>query len=271
MNEIKIFENDKFGEVRVAGTAEEPLFCLPDLCKVLGIVNTRNVKARLDTEDVRLVDTLTKGGRQSITYVTESGFYEVIIRSDSPLAKPFKKWVTSEVLPSIRKIGSYSIQQQTPQTYIEALKALVAAEEEKERLRLKNKQVSEENAVLQPKGKFYDTVTKSNATISVEMTSKILNFKKAGRNNLYKILYDKKLIDHNNMPYQKYIERGLLVLGSQEFTKYGKPALRYVPKITHKGLEYIMNLLIDLGYKQREDYQDFNPYDIDFSKLSFYE
>ena len=105
----------------------------------------------------------------------------------------------------------------------------------------------------------------------LEWQLRFSTLKKVGRNNLYKILFEKKLIDHNNMPYQKYIDRGLLVLGSQEFTLYGNPALRYVPKITHKGLEYIMNLLIDLGYKQREDYQDFNPYDIDFSQLSFYE
>ena len=266
MSEIKIFSNERFGEVRVAGTPEEPLFCLPDLCRVLGITNTRNVKNRLDEEDVRQMDTLTKGGRQSITYVNETGFYDVILRSYSPIAKSFRKWVTSEVLPQIRKTGSYSIQQ-TPHTYIEALEALISAEKEKEKLALENKKVSEENAILQPKGKFYDTITKSNATISVAVASKVLNFKNAGRNNLFRILHEEKLVDKDNMPYQKYVDRGLLVLGSQEFTKFGKPALRYVPKITHKGLEYLMNLLIKLGYKQREDYKDLNPYDIDFSEL----
>lgn len=267
MSEIKIFSNERFGEVRVAGTPEEPLFCLPDLCRVLGINNARMVKARLDEDDVSLTDTIDKLGRnQKVTYVNETGFYDVILRSDSPIAKPFRKWVTSEVLPQIRKTGSYSIQQ-TPHTYIEALEALVAAEKEKEKVALENKKVAEENAILQPKGKFYDTITKSNATISVSVASKVLNFKNAGRNNLFRILHEEKLVDKDNMPYQKYVDRGLLVLGSQEFTKFGKPALRYVPKITHKGLEYLMNLLIKLGYKQREDYKDFNPYDIDFSEL----
>lgn len=274
MSEIKIFSNERFGEVRVAGTAEEPLFCLADLCKAVELTNPSMVKKRLDPDDVQLLDlhtlNLAEGtiyGNTKTTFVTESGFYDVILKSDSKKVKPFRKWVTSEVLPSIRKSGSYSIEQQTPQTYIEALKALVAAEEEKERLRLENKEAAEKVAELEPKGKFYDTVTKCNATISVEMASKILNFKKAGRNNLYKILYEQRMIDHNNMPYQKYIERGILILGSQEFVKYGKPALRYVPKITHKGLAFIMEKLVELGYKQRDDYKGLNPYDIDFSQL----
>lgn len=123
MANIEIFKNERFGEVRVAGTSEQPLFCLADVCKAIGITNARNVKDRLDEEDVRLVDTLTAGGMQKLTYVTESGMYDVIMRSDSDKAKPFRKWVTSEVLPSIRKTGSYSVQKQyeIPQSYSEAL------------------------------------------------------------------------------------------------------------------------------------------------------
>ena len=271
MSEIKIFSNEQFGEVRVAGTAEEPLFCLSDLCKAVELTNPSSVKKRLEPEDTQLIDLHALNyqmvGNSMATFVNETVFFEVLLFSSSLKVKPFRRWVTHEVLPSIRKTDSYSVEQQTPKTYIEALKALVASEEEKERLALENKQAAEKVAELEPKGKFYDTVTKSSATISVAMASKILNFKKAGRNNLYKILFEQKMIDHQNMPYQKYIERGMLVLGSQEFMKYGKSALRYVPRITHKGLEYIMNLLIDLGYKQREEYSGFNPYDIDFSEL----
>ena len=102
-----MFSNPQFGEIRTAGTPDEPLFCLADVCQSIGISNARNVKSRIDEEDVRQVDTLTNGGIQSITYVTESGLYDVILRSDSPNAKPFRKWVTSEVLPSIRKHGAY--------------------------------------------------------------------------------------------------------------------------------------------------------------------
>ena len=110
MNSIEIFKNERFGEIRVAGTSDEPLFCLSDVCRAIGISNVGNVKSRLDDDDVRLTDTTDSLGRtQQINFVTESGLYDVIIRSDSEIAKPFRKWITSEVLPSIRKTGKYDI------------------------------------------------------------------------------------------------------------------------------------------------------------------
>ena len=108
---LKIFENTYFGEIRVAGTSENPLFCLADVCKAIGIANARDVRNRLDEDDVVLTDTIDGMGRtQKANFVTEAGLYDVIIRSDSEKAKPFRKWVTSEVLPSIRKTGSYYIE-----------------------------------------------------------------------------------------------------------------------------------------------------------------
>lgn len=110
MTDIQIFSNPQFGEIRtLADEANEPLFCLADLCAALGISNHRNVKARLDEEDVRLMDTPTNGGIQQITFVTESGMYDVILRSDAEKAKPFRKWLTSDVIPSIRKTGGYIV------------------------------------------------------------------------------------------------------------------------------------------------------------------
>lgn len=108
---LKIFENASFGEIRVAGTSENPLFCLADVCKAIGIANARDVRNRLDEDDVVLTDTIDSMGRtQQANFVTEAGLYDVIIRSDSEKAKPFRKWITSEVLPSIRKTGSYYIE-----------------------------------------------------------------------------------------------------------------------------------------------------------------
>ena len=89
---LKIFENASFGEIRVVGTSENPLFCLADVCKAIGIANARDVRNRLDEDDVVLTDTIDSMGRtQQANFVTEAGLYDVIIRSDSEKAKPFRK------------------------------------------------------------------------------------------------------------------------------------------------------------------------------------
>lgn len=104
---IKVFENKELGKVRIVMIDNEPWWVLADVCKVLEIVNNRNIAARLDEDEkgVTLVDTL--GGNQNMTIINESGLYSVILRSDKPQANPFRKWVTHDVLPSIRKTGGY--------------------------------------------------------------------------------------------------------------------------------------------------------------------
>lgn len=110
-NKLAVFANPDFGEVRTLEINGEPWFVLADVCNALGISNSRNIAARLEEDEkgVTLMDTL--GGAQNITVINESGLYSVILRSDKPQAKPFRKWVTSEVLPSIRKTGAYSVTQ----------------------------------------------------------------------------------------------------------------------------------------------------------------
>lgn len=116
MEAIKIFENDRFGEVRVAGTSENPLFCLVDVCRVLEIKNPRDCKSRLKPEGVVLTDGVSKTTNQygitteqevTLTFINEQNLYKVIMRSDKPQAEPFQDWVCGEVLPSIRKHGAY--------------------------------------------------------------------------------------------------------------------------------------------------------------------
>lgn len=106
MNDLQIFNNEEFGEVRTAVINDEPMFCLIDICKALEIKNATDVAKRLDEDE----HTRLNLGRQGETnFITESGLYAVILRSDKPNAKKFRKWVTSEVLPSIRKTGGYEI------------------------------------------------------------------------------------------------------------------------------------------------------------------
>lgn len=107
MNEIKIFKNERFGEIRTAGTSEEPLFCLADVCRVLELQPGRT-KQRLSEKGITSIKTLTNGGHQDLIYINEQNLYKVIMRSDKPQAEPFQDWVCGEVLPSIRKMGNVS-------------------------------------------------------------------------------------------------------------------------------------------------------------------
>ena len=123
MDNLQIFKNSEFGEVRTVTVNDEPMFCLTDICKALEIKNATDVAKRLD-EDER---TRLNLGRQGETnFITESGLYAVILRSDKPNARKFRKWVTSEVLPSIRKTGSYN----KPMTTAEKIHLLAQSDEE---------------------------------------------------------------------------------------------------------------------------------------------
>ena len=110
MNDLQIFNNEEFGEIRTAVVNDEPMFCLIDICKALEMSNPTMVAQRLDEDERTKLDL----GRQGETnFITESGLYAVILRSDKPNAKKFRKWVTAEVLPSIRKTGSYGVPKTT--------------------------------------------------------------------------------------------------------------------------------------------------------------
>lgn len=150
-NEIKLFKNDQFGEVRVIESNGEPLFCLSDVCKVVNLVNPTEVKRRLDKEDVQLIDlhalNSTEGivGNAITNFITESGFYDVILQSSSPRVKPFRKWVTSEVLPSIRKTGGYMVARDDESPEEIMARALLVAQETLKRREERLKQLETEN------------------------------------------------------------------------------------------------------------------------------
>lgn len=164
-NRIKIFENAELGKVRVAGTSEEPLFCLSDVCKILDL-HTGMTKQRLDEKGVSSIDTLTKGGIQPLIYISEKNLYKVIMRSDKPQAEPFQDWVCGEVLPSIRKTGSYSVKLKLP-SYAEALRQLADKVEENERLQIENKD-------MKPKADYFDTLVERGSNLNLRDTAKMI-------------------------------------------------------------------------------------------------
>lgn len=111
MNDLQIFNNEEFGEVRTAVVNDEPMFCLIDICKALEIKNATDVAKRLDEDELTRLNLGSRAGETN--FITESGLYAVILRSDKPNAKKFRKWVTAEVLPSIRKTGGYGMPKTT--------------------------------------------------------------------------------------------------------------------------------------------------------------
>ena len=172
MNEIKVFDNPQFGKVRTAGTSENPLFCLPDVCKALGL-NASHVRERLE-DGVVSTDTITDnlGRTQVANFVNEDGLYDVILDSRKPEAKTFRKWVTSEVLPSIRKTGQYSAN--VPQTFSQALMLAAKQQEQIEEQRAALAQQGEEivklsNEVMtmKPKATYYDLILNNPSTVTI--------------------------------------------------------------------------------------------------------
>lgn len=105
--ELQIFSNSEFGEIRTITEDDEPMFCLADVCKALEISNVGNVKQRLSEKGIHTADTLTKGGMQKMIFISEANLYKTIFQSRKESAERFTDWVTGEVLPSIRKTGSY--------------------------------------------------------------------------------------------------------------------------------------------------------------------
>lgn len=107
MNELQIFNSEEFGDIRTVTIDNEPMFCLSDVCKALGLTQPSKVKERLNEKGVSSIPTLTAGGEQKLLYINESNLYKTIFQSRKESAERFTDWVTSEVLPAIRKTGAY--------------------------------------------------------------------------------------------------------------------------------------------------------------------
>lgn len=245
MNEVQIFKSEQFGEIRTAGTADNPMFCLADVCQAIGIANPRNVKNRLDEDDVHLVDTIDNLGRtQQVTFVTESGLYDVIIRSDSEQSKPFRRWVTREVLPAIRKTGSYTARQMSRK---ELAQMIIQQEEEMEVLRLENKQKEEQLTEQKPKVVFADAIVGSKSSCLIGELAKIItqNGYEIGQNRLFAWMRENHYLgtigEYYNIPCHKYLEQGLFELKKNVHSQNGQMVTTITPKVTGKGQQYFIN------------------------------
>lgn len=247
MQAIQIFNNPSFGNVRVAGTEVAPLFCLADVCKALGL-SAKGVNQRLGDEVISnypIADSL--GRTQQALFVNEDGLYDVILDSRKPEAKQFRKWITSEVLPTIRKHGAYMTDNIIEKTlsdpdYLIQL-ATTLKQERQQRIEAERKV-----AEAQPAVTFTQAVSGSASSCLIGELAKLIdqNGYPMGERRLFSWLREKGYLgtkgERYNIPNQRYIEQGLFEL--KKGTRSGNNGVMHTTitsKVTGKGQVYFVN------------------------------
>ena len=235
MNDLQIFDNKDFGTVRTLTVNGEPWFVGIDIATALGYAKPYNAMSthveQCDTLKQGIIDSV--GREQQTTLINESGMYALIFGSKLQTAKNFKHWVTSEVLPTIRKQGSYNL----PTTYKQALQQLLIQVEENEKLQLENKE-------MKPKADFFDAVADSKSAIPMNEVAKVLGVHGYGRNNLFEFLRNEGILDRNNIPYQRYVDCGWFRVIEQAYTKNGEKHINFKTLVYQKGVDAIRKRIL---------------------------
>lgn len=209
-NEIQIF-NYNSNEVRTVQQNGEPWFVLSDICKVLGLGSPHKVADRIDGDERNQIPVIDSLGRaQETTVISESGLYAVILRSDKPEAKPFRKWVTSEVLPSIRKHGAYMTQTTlqealcNPDALFQIVSALKEESDKRKALEIQNSALAVDLAIAQPKADYFDDCMARGGLMNFRDTAKLLGMRqKEFIDNLLRDSYLYRDKRGRLLPYQK--------------------------------------------------------------------
>jgi len=243
MNDIQIFNSD-FGQVRTITRNGEPWFVAADVCAALEIVNSRDAMTRLDSDEKGVVSTDTLGGKQEVSIVNESGLYALVLGSRKPEAKAFKRWITHEVIPTIRKTGGYVANDELfVKTYLpnadEATAALFRST--LEAVRNLNAKIEADK----PKVLFASAVETSHTSILVGELAKLIrqNGVEIGQNRLFDWLRNNGYImKRENIPTQYSMERGLMEIRETTVNlPNGAVRVNKTPKITGKGQTYFIN------------------------------
>lgn len=241
---IKIFENEKFGQIRTITKDGEPWFVLADVCRALEIRNSRMVAGRLDRDELMSVKLTSGGQRREMTVINESGLYAVIIRSDKPQAQSFRKWLTSEVIPTIRRTGGYvSNEDMFIENYLPFLD-----EPYRDLFRLQMTAIEKLNERIrhdQPLVEFANQVSNTDNLIDINAMAKLARAENipVGRNKLYGWLKSMGVLMANNLPYQQFIDRGYFAVKESIFEVNGLKKTYQQTFVTGKGQHYVINLL----------------------------
>lgn len=251
MNSLKIFKNVEFGQIRTVEVDGEPWFVGKDVATALGYKDTSDAMKKHVADDDKLTRRFADSGQNREMYIiNESGLYALIFGSKLESAKRFKHWVTSEVLPAIRKHGVYAVDELLNNPEM-AIKAFTALKEERE----KNKKLQTDVDRMKPKEIFADAVSASQTSILIGDLAKILkqNGINTGQNRLFETLRkDGYLIKRKgsnwNMPTQQAMEMGLFeIKESTHIDGNGCNVTTKTTKVTGKGQQYFINRYLKIG------------------------
>lgn len=234
MNELQIFTNSEFGEIRTITKDGEPIFCLADVCKALKITHVTDVKERLKKDGVATTEVIDRLGRkQKAIFINESNLYKTIFQSRKESAERFTDWVTSEVLPQIRKTGGYIPVAKEDDDLTIMIKAF----------QILDRTVKQKDALireLQPKADTYDMVMTAYGTFSMNQVAKQVGM---GEYHLFAYLRNKKVLFYengDNVPYERFRKNGCFRV-IDTISPDGNS--HSTTRVTQKGVDYICKLI----------------------------
>lgn len=247
MNELKIFENQEFGKIRSVMVNNEPYFVAKDICDILEIKNTTQAIQRLD-EDERTMFNIGRQGETNI--VNEYGLYNLILASRKSEAKAFKKWITHEVIPSIRKNGMYATNEllDNPDLAIKVFEQLKQEREEKKKLQLENAQQKQMIGELKPKADYVDTILQNKGLVTITAIAKDYGMSGEKMNEKLHNLGVQYKQSNQWLLYSKYHDNGYTHSETISLKhKDGTPFVKMLTKWTQKGRLFLYELLKNNG------------------------
>ena len=258
MNDVTIFRKDEFGAVRAVRLKGEPWFVAADVCRALGLGNSSQAIAKLDDDEKSGVIISDPHGREQVTrFISESGLYALVLSSRKPEAKAFKRWITHEVIPEIRKTGGYIAGQETMDDDQLLANALMVAQR---KIAERNKQLEAANAKIQadaPKVLFAETVEKAETCISIGTLAKILNQAglDIGERRLFERLRNDKWLNSKgrnwNVPSQKSMDMGMMRVHESTVSRSSGIQINKTPLITGKSQRFFLDLYAPKATQER--------------------
>lgn len=249
-NEILLFHNDEFGEIRTLLIDGEPWFVGKDVADTLGYAKTQNaISIHVDDEDKTsaLIQGTGSNYKSKTVLINESGVYSLILSSKLPNAKSFKRWVTAEILPALRKTGGYTV---NDSAFFIGKFFPNASEQQQVLLQITFDHLESLNRQIEtdkPKVAFADHVSGSDSLIDMNTMAKLAKKNKIqiGRTRLFEWLRDHGVLMKNNVPYQQYMERGYFEVREGSYTVNGETRLYHKTLITGKGQLFIIRKLLE--------------------------